>query len=198
MKRLIPIVPLALLAACSKPAGEEAPAAAPSSSATVPPVAVSPSASASSGPTSRYTSLKDCEVTDSNEGEDWSQSHCDGPDGWALQIDYGDARDDAQLLQKGKPAKPLNLLALTGGGFNTLGDTMEWRSPGSGAPPAALIMRNSVVEDPERPERPTALLLVVDLQQGCVVAQIRPQSGQNEKARAVADGPKQPCLKGNS
>ena len=61
--------------------------------------------------------------------------------------------------------------------------------------PAALILRNAVSEDPEDSSRVTASLLVVDLAQGCVVAQVRPQAGQNEAARLIADGPKRACLK---
>ncbi len=133
-------------------------------------------------------------MVDSNPDEDWSVSRCDGPGDWSLQIDYGDARDDVQLLRKGKPAQPLNLGALTGGAFNGLGDTIEWRGVDA-VKPTALILRNNVSESPEDSSRITASLLVVDLAQGCVVAQVRPQSGQNEKARALADGPKQPCLK---
>lgn len=189
---------LALLAACSKeqpaaPAVTEtasASAAANESPAAVP----EPGAPAR---VSTYTSLKDCSVVESNEGEDWSVSRCDGPGGWALQVDYGDARDDAQLLAKGKPAQPLNLGALTGGAFNGLGDAVEWRGV-SAAQPSALILRNRVSENPEDSSKVTATLLVVDLAQGCVVAQIRPQAGQNEAARAVADGPRQPCLKAKS
>jgi hypothetical protein len=194
MKRLVSLLPLVLLAACSKdpPATPEATETASASASASESPAATPSAAAR---TSTYTALKDCSVVESNEEEDWSVSRCAGPGGWSLQVDYGDARDDAQLLHKGKPAQPLNLGALTGGAFNALGDTVEWRGADR-AKPSAMILRNSVSEDPEDSSKTTASLLVVDLTQGCVVAQVRPQAGQNEAARAVADGPRQPCLKG--
>ncbi len=160
--------------------------------------ATDPIASTPSGPQSRYTSLKDCKVAESGEsaGEDWSVSRCAGLAGWHLLIDYGDARDDLQLVRAGMPAVKLGLPVLGGGGFNSLGDTVEWRGIGEGAAfkPAALIVRNSTVKDPERPERPTALLVVVDLTKHCVVAQVEPMAGQNEQARAIADGPSYPCI----
>lgn len=197
MKRLIPFMPLVLLAGCSSeqptaPEASETATAAASAAAAASPAAATLKAAAR---TSTYTALKDCSVVESNEEEDWSVSRCAGPGGWSLQIDYGDARDDAQLLHQGKPAQPLNLGALTGGAFNGLGDTAEWRGA-SADKPTALILRNNVSEDSEHTEVQTGVLLVVDLTQGCVVAQVRPQAGQNEKARVVADGPRQPCLKG--
>lgn len=201
MKRLIPLVPLALLAACTQSSADkpEVPPTGAASASTAPDAsaAATPSASAAAARVSTYTALKDCEVVDSNPDEDWSVSRCSGPGGWGLQIDYGDARDDAQLLPKGKAAQPLNLSALTRGAFNGLGDAVEWRGA-SADKPSALILRNNVSEDSEHTEIQTGVLLVVDLAQGCVVAQVRPQAGQNEAARAVADGPRQPCLKKGS
>ncbi|HEX4848878.1 MAG TPA: hypothetical protein VFV30_12095 [Novosphingobium sp.] len=146
--------------------------------------------------TSQYTSLKDCKVIDDGGGEDWSVSRCAGLGGITLMINYGDARDDLELHLPGKQPTELGLPYLAGGGFNTLGDTVEWRGTGQGKAfrPSALIVRNHAVQDPEHPERPTALLAVIDLTKGCVVAQIKPQAGQNEAARALADGPPRPCL----
>jgi hypothetical protein len=199
MKRLIPLVLPVLLAACTekKPEAPAATEAATASAAASETPAAPASTLAAAARVSSYTSLKDCEVVDSNADEDWSVSRCSGPGGWALQIDYGDARDDAQLLPKGKAAQPLNLSALTRGAFNGLGDTVEWRGA-SADKPSALILRNAVSEDPEDSSRVTASLLVVDLAQGCVVAQVRPQAGQNEAARLIADGPKRACLKGGT
>lgn len=155
-------------------------------------------AAASTAAVSRYTALKDCTVVDQREDEDWSISRCAGPGGYGLFVDYGDARDDLRLLRAGAKPVELGLIALGGGGFNTLADTIEWRGPGrEGAfTPTALIVRNQVVKNPEQPERQSAVLVVIDLEQGCAVAQVEAQSGQNEAARAIADGPKRPCLKG--
>ncbi|NCU10806.1 MAG: hypothetical protein GXC70_01360 [Sphingomonadaceae bacterium] len=146
--------------------------------------------------TSHYTALKDCTVIDSRADEDWSVSRCEGPDGYTLYIDYGDARDDLRVQRAGAEPVAVGLIALGGGGFNTLGNTVEWRGSGAGDAfvPSALIVRNSLVENPERPDRPTGILVVIDPVRGCAVAQVRPQSGQNEAARAIADGPRRPCL----
>lgn len=203
MNRIAPlfsILPL-LLTACS---GSDAPV--PTASDAAIPMAASsealpaPAPTAAGGPSSRYTSLKDCKVEQLREDEDWSVSRCSGPGGYSLMVDYGDARDDLRLIQSGAKPVELGLLALNNGGFNSLGDAVEWRGSGAGEAfkPAALIVRNNAVENPERPERPTALLVVIDLAQGCAVAQVRPRSGQNEAARKIADGPRQPCLKGRS
>jgi hypothetical protein len=153
-----------------------------------------------SGFTSSYSSLKDCKVVELREDEDWSVSRCTGPGGYALMVDYGDARDDLRLVRPGGQPVELGLLQLNGGGFNSLGDAVEWRGTGAeaGFKPTALIVRNNAVESPERPEQPTAFLVVIDLAQSCAVAQVRPMAAQNEQARKIADGPKQPCLKGRS
>lgn len=191
-----------LIAACSgePPAASHTESAAEATSlASDAAAATDPIASTPSGPQSRYTSLKDCKVVESGEsaGEDWSVSRCAGLAGWHLLIDYGDARDDLQLVRAGMPAVKLGLTVLGGGGFNSLGDTVEWRGSGEGTAfkPAALIVRNQVVTSPERPEQMAARLVVVDLKQVCVVAQIEPRPAQNEAARAIADGTRQPCLK---
>lgn len=201
MKR-IALLPILLLAACSggdehqpAPAGTEGASPAASEDAAA---ATSESAETASaaGRTSHYTSLKDCKVIDDGGGEDWSLSSCAGPGGFTVMINYGDARDDLALKFLHRPSVELRLPYLAGGGFNTLGDTVEWRGDWQGDYfiPFAMIVRNNSVQDPEHPERPTALLAVIDLKQECVVAQVRPGAGQNEQARAIADGPRRPCL----
>lgn len=199
MNRIATTLSLLLLAACSdqsepEPAPTDAPAANVATSEAPDP----PASTSADGRASQYTSLGDCKVVELREDEDWSVSRCTGPGGYGLFVDYGDARDDLRLIKPGTQPVELGLLALSNGGFNSLGDAVEWRGSGAGEAfkPAALIVRNNAVENPERPERPTALLVVIDLAQGCVVAQVRPRSGQNEAARAIADGPRQPCLKG--
>jgi hypothetical protein len=150
------------------------------------------------GPASRYTSLKACKLVDSKPGEDWSVSRCPGQGAYTLVLNYGDARDDLALRRTGHKDAELGLPDLSGGGFNAIGDAVEWRGVETvrGFKPATLIVRNAAVQDPERPENPTSLLVVVDLAKGCAVAQVGPGPGQNERARAVADGPARPCLKG--
>lgn len=197
MKR-IALAPLLLLAACS--GGGEEPAA-PADTGEADMAASEEAAAASEAPagdarTSRYTSLKDCTVIDSREDEDWSVSRCAGPGGYRVYVDYGDARDDLRVQRDRAEPVAIGLIALGGGGFNTLGETIEWRGSGVGESfaPAAVIVRNNLVEDPEKPDRSTGILVVIDLARGCAVAQVRPQAGQNEAARAIADGPQRPCL----
>jgi hypothetical protein len=194
MENRIILAVLLALAACGKPAEPEP--AEPTNGAAAAPVPASEmvASTAAPVPVSRYTSLKQCKVTRSAPDEDWSESRCDGVGGWALQLDYGDLRENVQVLRAGRPPLDLNLGALTGGAFNSLGDAIEWRAPGAGQPPAALILRNSVSEDVNQPERLTAYLVVADLTQGCVVANVRPSADQNGAARAVADGPRRACV----
>ncbi len=199
MNRIAPALSLVLLAACS---GQSEPTAtgtdSPAATAATTQASDRPATAPAFEPVSHYTSLKDCKVEELREDEDWSVSRCAGPGGYGLMVDYGDARDDLRLVRPGGKPIELGLLQLNGGGFNSLGDAVEWRGTGARAAfkPTALIVRNNAVESPERPEQPTGFLVVIDLAQACVVAQIRPSAGHNEAARRIADGPKQPCLKG--
>jgi hypothetical protein len=195
MQNRIILAVLLALAACGKPTEHEPVEPTDGAAAATAPATETATSTAAAAPASRYTSLKQCKVTRSAPAEDWSESRCDGVGGWALQLDYGDLRETVQLLRAGRPPLDLNLGALTGGAFNSVGDAIEWRAPGVGQPPAALILRNSVSEDVNQPERLTAYLVVADLAQGCVVANVRPSADQNAAARAVADGPRRACLK---
>lgn len=188
---------LAALAACSDQA--EQPAPQQSTAAAVPSEDAAPAIPASDAPAqraSRYSAFKDCRLVDSKEDEDWSVSRCSGPAGWSLQLDYGDAREDLRIVRAGEPSQPLGLPYLAGGGFNSLGDTAEWRGTGEGADfaPEVLIVRNHSNRDPESTDKQTALLEVIDLVQACVIAQIPPGPGQNEQARAEADKMERACL----
>lgn len=201
MNRIAATALALLLAACSK---SEPPAPAASASDAGVAIASSGASDASdaaaatvAGPVSQYTRLGQCKLVETGKDEDWSDSSCQGPGGYRLILAYGDARDDLQVVRPGQKPAELGLPYLAGGGFNTLGDTVEWRGTGEGAGfrPTALIVRNSTVQDPERPEHPTALLVVIDLARACAIAQVKPGPGQNEQARALADGARQPCLK---
>ncbi|MEQ1497314.1 MAG: hypothetical protein ABL914_01530 [Novosphingobium sp.] len=200
MRNPILVLSLALLAACSQdaqPDPQTGPSAKPGVAASAEPAATASSeAPPLAGPVSAYTSFKDCKLVESGEGEDWSISRCKGIGGYDLQVDYGDARDDLVLLRRGKPPVKLNLFALGSGGFNTLGDAAEWRARGGadGSDPAMLIVRNKISEDPEDSAKQTHLLVVIDLKKACVIAQVRPQSGQNAAARSIADGAPRKCL----
>jgi hypothetical protein len=189
-----------MLAACSERAAKAPDAAGTSTTAAAVPSeavpVVSPSAPAGAARVSRYTSLKDCKVTESNEEEDWSISACPGIGIWKIQRDYGDAREYLRVARADRSVPPKQV-AMGYSGFNSLGETLEWRGTGEGREfaPNALILRNFVSEDPEHSERTTALLMVIDLQQACTIGQVRPGPGQNEAARAIADAPRRSCAK---
>ena len=194
------LLALLLLTACSK---ETEPV--PAATASQEPGALSDEATtaampaAIAGPVSRYTSFRHCKLVKSGErlGEDWSVSRCAGIGGYDLELDYSDARDDLALLHNGSPAVELGLVELSGGGFSSLADTAEWRGEGSdaGFAPTALIVRHLVSENSDNAGRQTAVLMVIDLRQRCVTDQVRPQPGQNEAARTIADGPRRACLR---
>lgn len=197
MNRIVLIVPALLLAACSQKAEEQAQPA-PTASATAAPPPSAPSAAASAtARVSRYTKLDDCKVVRTEENEDWAVLRCEGQGGIGLTLNYYDARDDLELVRPSKPPIQIGVPRLAGGGFNKLGDTVEWRGTGEGAAfrPAALIVRNNAIENSEQPERSTSFLTVIDIAQGCAVAQVRPGAGQNERARVIADGPPATCLR---
>lgn len=196
MKR-IALAVLPLLAACSDAgkAGERAapPTATPPAANTAATTAATETAAT---PVSRYTSLKDCVETESGagRGEDWAISRCPGQGEWTLLRDYGDARE---YLRLGRGTEEPVQVAMGYSGFNTLGETIEWRGTGAGDAfaPSTLILRNFVSEDPEHSERQTALLMVIDLGRRCVIGEVRPGADQNERARAIADAPGRACRK---
>lgn len=149
-------------------------------------------------PLSRYTSLTNCAVVERRADEDWSVSRCAGEGGYALMLDYGDAREDLRLAAPDGRMTDLGLNRLAAGAFNALGPAAEWRGRVEAGRfvPRALIVRDRLVIDPERPEAPLALLVVVDLTRACLIGQVRPGPSQNVQARAVADDARaRPCLK---
>lgn len=199
--RYAPLALAVLLAACSKPAEPTAePAAAPAgASASAVPEAAEPAlvAAAPESPISKYTSLKNCKVIEDRGGEDWSVSRCKGLGGYTLQLNYFDARESLDLLKDGKVMAELKLWLRGGGGFNALGDRVEWRGTmrGGAFVPRALIVRNNVIRDSAQPERSTGVLEVIDLKRGCMAGAVELQPGQNEAARAIADAPPEECVK---
>ena len=126
---------------------------------------------------------------ESRPDEDWSVSRCPGEGGYALLLDYGDAREDLRLVHPSGRTSDLALGRIAAGAFNALGERAEWRGlkTGSTFVPSAMIVRSRIVTNPERPEAPTAVLVVVDLVRGCVAAQVSPGPAQNDQARAIAD-----------
>ncbi|MFT4027309.1 MAG: hypothetical protein QM676_10975 [Novosphingobium sp.] len=160
-----------------------------------------PLATAATVPRSfQYTRTDRCRTLETNADEGgWSVQLCPGLAGYRLKVTEGDLRQNVVVLLPGRNGgnggeRSLALAETTGsGGFSSVGPTVEWRGTGQGRGfrPDALILRYSVVEDPERPERPTSYLLAVSLagRRPCVTAKIAPGLGQNERARAAADRP---------
>ena len=203
MTRIAPILLALWLAACSRQTEPDSRSEAGASSTLPAAAAVQPSGEPATDAAvaqlvSRYTSLKDCKLVEGPEDEDWSISRCPGLGGFTVMLNYGDAREDIELKQGGKSFAELHLPLIGGGGFNALGDTIEWRGSGEGAAfvPAMLIVRSHVIRDPEHPDRQTPLLYVYDLAQRCIVGAVEPAAGQNEAARTIADGPRRACLNG--
>lgn len=144
---------------------------------------------------SQYTRIDKCRTLELNEDEGgWSVQLCPGLAGYRLRVTEGDLRQNVVVLLPGGGERSLALSEATRtGGFSSLGPIVEWRgrSAGRAFRPEALILRYSVVEDAERPERPTSYLLTVGLanRRPCVTAKVAPGPGQNERARRIADGP---------
>ena len=146
---------------------------------------------------SRYTDLSTCKVVESQEDEGgFTRSSCMGLGGYTLEVFDDGARENIFVITPNGQKHSLQLPSRLGGGFNTLGNTIEWRGSveGDTLRPSAMIVRAKVVEDPNQPERPTSYLLVVSLSgHPCLVTKIAPGPNQNERARAAADG-KLVCL----
>lgn len=179
------VVTLASLAAACSPSDEPAPEGAPSATAT-------PAATAAPEPaaTYRYTSLKGCKLLRSAPDEAGFFEHeCPGEGGWRLRHVEADLRENLLLLAPGGSEHDLDLSALANGAFSSLGDNVEWRGrAGELLEPHALIVRQSVMEDPDPAVPEVSYLLAIRLAPTpCVVARIAPGPGQNEQARAAAD-----------
>lgn len=210
MRTFLPLLALTCLCACGgDPAPEEAapnaavaeetPAPTPAPPAPATPVpssdtpTPSPAATAASaaGRVSRYTSLSDCRVVRSAPDEaGFSESSCPGLGDYRLKLVEADGRQNLLLLSDGREHN-LRLSSVTSGGFSELGKRIEWRGREQDGSfrPDALILRYDVVENFDQPTRPTSYLLPVSLERTpCLSAKIRPGPGQNDRARAAADG----------
>lgn len=180
---------LALLAlaaaACSQ---EPAPPAAEPGEAPAP--AAAAAAAAEPGERFRYTRLEGCElIRSAPEEAGFFEHECDGVGGYRLRHSEADLRENVVVLAPGGSEHDLELSLLARGAFSTVGETAEWRSgPGGPFDPAALILRQSVMEDPDPNIPEVSYLVVVRLTpRPCVVARVPPGPGQNTRARETAD-----------
>lgn len=206
MSKWIPLLAVSCLCACGSDPEETAPNATapvetPVPAPATPPLA-EPSATPAPEPTptakpaadgrmSRYTSLSDCRVVRSAPDEaGFVESTCPGMGGYRLKLVEADGRQNLMLVSGGQEHS-LALPSISGGGFSEIGRRVEWRGrEADGAfRPDAMILRYDVVENFEQPGRPTSYLLPVSLERTpCLTGKIRPGAGQNDRARAAADG----------
>lgn len=183
MMRALALAPLALLAAaCSSEPVEEEGDAVPVDVATPTP---------EPAPDHRYTRLADCTLLRSAPEEAGFYEHeCAGLAGYRLVKVEADLRDNVIVIAPDGGRHNLGLPALANGAFSSLGDMVEWRGfeVAGDSPPQSLILRQSVMEDPD-PGRPEASYLLAVSLAGtpCVVARLPAGPDQNAQARAAAD-----------
>jgi hypothetical protein len=147
---------------------------------------------------SAYTSLEPaaCRLLEENveEGGHWRR-RCPGAAGYRLETNESDLRQDVVVVAPDGRRSELNLSGVVAkGAFNSLGKAAEWRGDDP-ARPKALIVRLAVASDPEARRPDVSNLVVARLAPSpCVVAVVPPGAGQNEKARAIAEGKLPDCL----
>ena len=173
------------LTACSQEASGPAEEAAPApDSATVP-------ASEAPGEPPRYTRLTGCTLTRSAPEEaGFFERECGGEGGYRLRRTESDLRENLIVLSPDGGEHSLELPALANGAFSSLGERVEWRGTTGpdGFAPEALIVRHSVMEDPDPAVPEVSYLVVARLAPPvCVVARVPPGPGQNARARELAD-----------
>ena len=184
------------VAACSDPVAEpNAPTAAPIDLN----ASMEPAERAAPQRQSVFTKLDPakCRMIEENkeEGPYWLR-RCPGHGGWQLDWSESDLRQGLTLIGTDGKDSELRLSDLVAkGAFNSIGETIEWRGRDAGKPDA-LIVRMSVANGVE-PRLPDISRLAVVRLAGtpCLVAIVEPTANQNEKARAIADGPMTGCLK---
>lgn len=189
MTRHSPLLAAVLLVACSS--GEEQASETPTStqaaSEALPQTAATPDAS---GRAFRYTRIEDCPLLESNPEEGgYFRYECPGEGGYKVQVIESDLRQTAEVIAPNGQGTALELSSVTGGGFSTLGKTLEWRGvEREGAfTPDALILRHEVVTDPEGQDTTSYLVAVKLAAKPCITARIAPGPEQNAKAREAAD-----------
>jgi hypothetical protein len=194
-----PAVALAfLLAGCGEAADEPNSQAEPEVGvvAYVVPNAADPEAASISGSAFTELDLDRCRVIEENkaEGPYWRR-RCSAPGNWRVEWSESDLRQDLTLISSEGRQTDLRLSDLVAeGAFNGLGETVEWRGDDP-TKPEALIVRMNVANGVEPRLPDISRLAVVKLTGSpCLVAVVEPAANQNEKARAIADGPMPSCL----
>lgn len=159
-------------------------------------------ASARTGVDSVYTSLegKACRKSIDDRTTGAFTLTCPGPGKFALQVLDDDGRSSVNVVAPDRRVFALRYWDVVAQGFSSLGKTAQWRvSRVDGRMvPAALIVRVNATDqsDPEHPKR-VALLAVAQIRENaaCVVKTVAAGAAKaNAQARAIADGPRLPCL----
>ena len=184
MTRYLCIVTL-VLAACSQEASVPAEKAAPASD----PAAIAVTEPPDEPP--RYTSLTGCTLTRSAPEEaGFFERECGGEGGYRLRRTESDLRENLIVLSPDGGEHSLELPALAKGAFSSVGERVEWRGAtgADGFVPEALVVRQSVMEDPDPAVPEVSYLVVARLApRACVVARVPPGPDQNVRARELAD-----------
>jgi hypothetical protein len=138
-----------------------------------------------------------CKLLEENiEEGGWSRRLCDGLAGYKLELTDSDLRQDIIVIPASGQRSELGLTEIVANGaFNAIGKTAEWRGAEPSSPDA-LIVRLGVAADPEGKQPDISNLVVARLKpSACIDAVVPPGLGQNERARAIADGKLPECLK---
>ena len=138
---------------------------------------------------------KNCRtISTDEETGDWTGS-CPGHAGYGVEQSSGDLRDDITLIKDGKRTELQLPTLVANGAFDSIGERIEWRGP-AGGPPDVLVVRVFIAND--QGENDGGHLAVARLiPTPCLIGIVRPQPGQSDKARAMADATPLPsCLKG--
>lgn len=148
---------------------------------------------------SQFTSIdpEKCRLLEQNiEEGGWSRRLCEGLAGYKLELTDSDLRQDIIVIPSKGQRSELGLTEIVAkGAFNALGKTAEWRGADLAAPDV-LILRLGVAADPEGRKPDVSNLIVARLKPlACIVAIVPPGAGQNERARAIADGKLPACLR---
>ncbi|CAA9490990.1 MAG: hypothetical protein AVDCRST_MAG44-204 [uncultured Sphingomonas sp.] len=147
---------------------------------------------------STYTSLEPaaCKLIEENSEEGgYSRRRCPGVAGYRLETSESDLRQNVVVIAPDGRRSELDLSGLVAkGAFNRLGKAAEWRGD-SPAGPTSLIFRLHVAAYPEARRPDVGKLVVARLvPSACIAAIVPPGPGQNDKARAIAEGKLPNCM----
>ena len=152
-----------------------------------------------------YTNLgeKNCRTTRSDSSGSGSyEAICRGVGGYKLQVEEGDLRQNIQVITPAGQKHSLDLWAVVGSSFSSLGEKAEWRvrTQRGKVVPVALIVRYNL-SSPEDSTKITSYLAVAKITAAkiCVTDKIAPGAGANEAARAAADkSADKPCFESSN